>query len=401
MKNLFITLTLLILTLNAYSQNQGDLFREDLEFLRVTLPSNHINLFAKISKNEFEERIEQIKSKVDILNEDTFHRELRELMVAIGDEHTRVEPVGFFSYTLPMGFTIFNEGIFVTEAVQSDLLLARLVKINGVAIEEVIQQFKKIIPSHNNSFFYTMLQFDINNTHSIKSLGLTDTKKEVLYTFEKRDNSLIEIKIELDPKAKTHKADQFSKILAHSDKKDYWYKYDEDKNLIYFNYMNCKDSKDNPFEQFNNELFELIETKQPTALILDLRYNGGGNSAVISPFLTKLKNSYLNKKGNLYILIGKMTFSSALLNAIDLKRNFKSILIGEPTAGSINHYGEIKGFTLPNTKTAVIYSTKYFEQWKGHNGSLNPDVTTSYSVENFNECKDEALEYIYSRISKK
>jgi len=41
------------------------------------------------------------------------------------------------------------------------------------------------------------------------------------------------------------------------------------------------------------------------------------------------------------------------MNAIDLKRNYNSILIGEPTSGNVNHYGEKRGFYLPNSKIIV------------------------------------------------
>lgn len=170
--------------------------------------------------------------------------------------------------------------------------------------------------------------------------------------------------------------------------------YNKEKNLIYFSYINCKEDANNPFEQFNKELFNAIKINNPDKLVLDLRYNGGGNSKILEPFLTQLKESYLNKRGKLYVLIGKMTFSSALLNAIDLKQNFNATLIGEPTAGSINHYGETRSFDLPNTKARVVYSTKYFEQWKGHDGALNPDIIVTYSLENFIKGKDEALEIV-------
>ncbi|WP_262493747.1 S41 family peptidase [Niastella koreensis] len=65
-----------------------------------------------------------------------------------------------------------------------------------------------------------------------------------------------------------------------------------------------------------------------------------------------------NSKGKLIVLIGKLTFSSAIMNAIELKRGTNAILVGEPTSGSVNHYGEVRAFRLPHTKIIIGYSTR-------------------------------------------
>ncbi|WP_080904731.1 hypothetical protein [Parabacteroides sp. Marseille-P3160] len=379
----------------GYSQNQADCFKEDLEFLKINLPQKHVNLFTKISQREFEQQIASIESKIDSLDEKSFFCELFQLITAIGDEHTRIEPQHLFKYTVPIRFTLFKEGIFVTETTQPNIMLAKLLEVNGVAIEEVINQFRKIIYNENPSFFETMLLFYMNNTYILKGLGLTNSAEEVLYTFETKDADTISIKLKPSQNPTMKRAEAFSLLEAYSGEGNYWYRYYPDKNCLYFNYLNCKEDKNYSFEKFCSQLFESISINKPEKLIIDLRYNGGGNSKVLNPFLIRLKNNYLNANGKLYVLIGRMTFSSALLNALNLKQNFNSVLLGQPTAGSINHFGETLTFTLPNTKATVVYSTKYFEEWKGHNGALTPDIQIDCSVKEFNKGKDEVLEYVY------
>ena len=75
----------------------------------------------------------------------------------------------------------------------------------------------------------------------------------------------------------------------------------------------------------------------------------------------------------------------------------RQTLVGEPTSGNINHYGEVRGIQLPNTKAIVQFSTKYWENWKGREGPLKPDVFIEYSFENYKNNIDEALEYIYRK----
>jgi hypothetical protein len=48
-----------------------------------------------------------------------------------------------------------------------------------------------------------------------------------------------------------------------------------------------------------------------------------------------------------------------MMNAVELKR-LGAILMGQPTGGSPNSFGEQKSFELPESKMRVTYCTKYF-----------------------------------------
>jgi C-terminal processing protease CtpA/Prc len=117
----------------------------------------------------------------------------------------------------------------------------------------------------------------------------------------------------------------------------------------------------------------------------------------LSPFIEKIKDSYLNQGGQFFVLIGKQTFSSAVMNAVDLKKKSNAILIGEPTSGNINHYGEVRGVNLPKSKVVIAYSTKYWERWKDKKGPLKPEVNIKYSIKNYVQGKDEALMQIFKK----
>ena len=68
-----------------------------------------------------------------------------------------------------------------------------------------------------------------------------------------------------------------------------------------------------------------------------------------------------NKKENLKVIIGRETFSSALLNAYTFKNSTNAKIIGEPSGGKPNCYGEILRITLPNSKLVITYSTRFYK----------------------------------------
>jgi C-terminal processing protease CtpA/Prc len=100
------------------------------------------------------------------------------------------------------------------------------------------------------------------------------------------------------------------------------------------------------------------------------------------------------KTGNLYVIIGKFTFSSALLNAIDLKQKTNAILIGSPTGGKPNHYGEVKSFQLNKLDLKVWYSSNFFKNVDGDPPSLEPDIFIPITSDDMRALTDPCLEYV-------
>ena len=61
----------------------------------------------------------------------------------------------------------------------------------------------------------------------------------------------------------------------------------------------------------------------------------------------------MNEENNLYIIIRRKTFSSAVNNCVYAKSNSNAIFIGEDTGGNPNGYGEVQLITLPNSKKQI------------------------------------------------
>jgi len=367
---------------------------EDLNYFRSELPKQHKNLFSKISEKEFYDKVTSIESKITLLNDETFANELFKLIVSIGDEHTRIKPP--FKKTILIEFEKFSDGIFVIgiDSIHQSYLLTKLVAINNIPIDTVIKYFKEVIKSDNNSYFEVGLLKNLNNPSFLKGMGISTNDSEINYTISNIKKATITLNAVPIEKINSHSLIHFIDDTTIKQSTKYWFSITNKTHILYFNYLSCEDDENLPFTEFNNDLFKIIDEKKPNKIIVDLRYNDGGNSDILTPFIEKIKGSYLNRKGKLYVLIGRKTFSSALMNAIDFKRNTNAILVGQPTSGNINHYGEVRGFKLPNTKIIVGYSTKYFENWKGMNGPLLPDISVNYSVSNYKLNIDEAIKII-------
>lgn len=397
-KSIFATLFALIST-TCFSQPLSKVdFVEDLAFLKKTLPAKHTNLFAKITRSQFENKVDQISMRSNGFDRNRFIAELFRLTKSVGDEHTFTE-VDFIK-VLPIQFEFFKEGLFVVgiDSANSSLLNSKLESINGHPLNEVLDRFKEIIQNENPMYFNDRLLNLINNPVLLNGLELIDSDSTATFTLRNSNGQAQTIMVKpVNGKdaAKLNLTRSGKNLLSHQKKSNYWFDYNADKKILYFNYSECREHQQYSFAKFCAELFPIIDEQKPEKIILDLRYNSGGNSAILDPFIEKVSKSYLNKKGKFYVLTGKKTFSSALMNAVELKRNSNAIFIGETTSGNINHYGEVRGFSLPKSKIVIAYSTRYWEIWKGKKGPLQPDIPVKYSIKNYMNGKDEALMEVY------
>ena len=149
------------------------------------------------------------------------------------------------------------------------------------------------------------------------------------------------------------------------------------------------------FKEFEEKAFKTIENESVEKIIFDIRHNGGGSSLQGTEFIKRLARLLeTNTNIKTYVVIGRATFSSAILNAMDFKRMTNAVFVGEETSGKLNHYGEVRNFQLPISKLSVNYSTKYFKVTDEDVNTIAPDVEIEVSFSDFIKGIDPVYEWI-------
>ena len=139
-------------------------------------------------------------------------------------------------------------------------------------------------------------------------------------------------------------------------------------------------------------MLEFIKTRQPKRINIDLRGNGGGDNSILRSLIGALKTSKLNVKGAIFAAIDAGTFSSAADAVLQLRRELPVVVIGSPTGGAINGFGEVKYLTLANSQLKLQYSTEYFNLEPGKTGGYDPDVRVDPRFEDWAQGRDPVLE---------
>ncbi|MDX2068701.1 MAG: hypothetical protein SFV55_09760 [Haliscomenobacter sp.] len=280
---LFFTL-LLLSTIEVSSQNlTPQQYLEDLAFFKTELSNRHKNLFSVISEEDFNQKIAEIEKKSSSLTKESFEIELFKIIKAIGDEHTFIVPA--YQTTFPITFDILEEGIFVTktDSVHSNLLYKQLDGVGSKATKNILEDFKAIINTENQSYFEVNFLNLIRNPRVLMGLNLATSEASGLFQLGGEKHHILAIqKSDYSPLISPN-------YLRYKKKDKYWYELIDNGNILYFNYQSCSEQKNKPFETFNAELFSFIEENKPRKIIIDLRNNSGGNSGILRPFLEKLK----------------------------------------------------------------------------------------------------------------
>lgn len=387
----------------ADPNNRNEKWTKDIDYLEKQLPKKHKNLFFSLSEEKFHKEIESLKNQVPKLNDDEVKVEIYKIVASVNDAHTSA-----YSETekiFPINLYCFKEGIYAINTLPEykEILNCKLTKINGKDIDDIEKETSKIISHENKAQLKNRIPKVLTNPSMLHGLKIINSTEKATFTFQNAENKTFDVDIKsvktnknLAKKLKSHNRDKDMPLYMQNQDKNYWFKYLKSEKTMYFKYNSCMEMKEKPFKDFSKELLKSIDKNNPEKLIIDLRDNGGGRSPILDPFIKQIKKRNINNKNKLFVILGRRTFSSAILNAITLKNETKATFVGEPTGGKPNHYGEVRDFKLPNTKMIISYSKKYFETSKEDTPSFMPDKIIEPSIYEFKDNKDIILESIYN-----
>lgn len=432
MKIITVLLFLLFPVTICFSQEKKEIdWKSDIEYLKDTLPQKHINIFFKTSENEFSERLNTILEKLPELTDLQVAVKIQQVLAKMGDSHTNAGWVKFINAdkNIGIGTYWFKDGLYITSTNQRDSILLgkKIISIGGLNIQELVDSLKTMFTDENEALTKNLVPLHLIYGQLLNHFGCVSNVEEFI-EFEVLDetNHVFKHQIKLGVKDTTEYSNISSTPLIYGSHDWFNEKYDSENEIYFVQYNRC-DSKElaielslpqtvtdkkPSFEEFKQKVYKTVSEKPIKKFVFDMRYNGGGSSSQGTKFIEDLSHiNKINQEGKLFVLIGRKTFSSAIINTLDFQSKTKAILVGEETGGKASHYGETRSFRLPNSGLKITYSTKYFycnkkneikvfrskegiNMSKDKRKSIIPDNTVELSFNNFKNNVDPVLEWI-------
>lgn len=406
--------TLLFISVIANSQNNKVIdWEADLNFIKIELPKNHIKLYNTKSEKDFFYGIEKIAQEKNKLSELDIAIKLQQLIASFGDSHTMVgwNQLADNKKIIPFNLFWFKDGLYIintTEENQS-ILGYKILKINGNPLATIADSLSTLMTVDNNAVVKNDLPKLISYVQLLEHFGFVKTDTiDLLLENGKGELLHYAIKPAVLNRQNSRSFRPDSIALCYKNGKSLFADSILRKDAAYYIQYNVCASREYPpqgfkgnseqlpsFTDFKKKVIETINNNNFDKIIFDMRFNGGGNSAPGTELISELAAiKKINQKGKLYVIIGRKTFSSAILNTLDFKRMTNAIFVGEETSGKPNHFGEIKLLELPDSRLKIYYSTKYFQKSTKDLKTITPNHLIEMKFKDFKEGHDPVYDWI-------
>jgi hypothetical protein len=378
------------------------------------LSEKHFNFFTIKSKDDFLSGIDAIKQESKNLTDFQVALKTQQLIAKFGDSHTMLifNKLLNANQILPINLLWTSDGLYVLHTVpeNENILGCQVLSINNVPITTVIDSLSTLFSIDNQAMVKQQTPQTIPSLQILEYFGFANTTQVELgiKTMTGQNQSYT---LKPSPMNRSNRVSFKPDSLSFSTKNgnqvftDFYF---SDEKIYYILYNQCiskevaleygnKEMADNlpSFKEFEEKVFNKLVNESVKKIIFDIRYNGGGNSSQGTAFIEKLaKFLETNPTIKTYVVLGRATFSSAILNAMDFKRLTNAVFVGEETGGKPNHFGEVKNFQLPTSKLQVNYSTKYFKRTDENENTITPDVKIEMSFSDFTKGIDPIYEWI-------
>lgn len=376
---------------------------EDVRYFARELPKRHKNAYHSTPKAELDRVIAALEADIPTLQEHQIIVRLRQIAAMVGDGHTAVRQAPTTRY--PINLYWFGRELRVIAAGKDypRALGARVVKIGGMDIDDVERRVATCVPSaaNENEWFVTnatpglMVRPEI-----LHALGVVAELSRATFTF--LDDQGAEFSMELPsvpvpPPANgvvmlgLQPVSQPELLYRQRPGEPFWFTYLEDSKTMFVAWRRYQS-----LGTHSRALFAAIDRQKPARVVIDLRLNGGGDffegrDHLIEPIR---KRPEINRKGRLFVIVGRTTFSAAMVNAIDFRKQTNAILVGEPIGERPNSYSENDEMTLPNSRLVVSYSTRYYKFLDEDVSAVLPDHHVDAAWNDFAAGRDSVMEWI-------
>ena len=315
------------------------------------------------------------------------------LVALLQDGHTWIDPVGpQFQTWFPLRFYEFTDGYFITAARKEhgDLAGLQVVTIGNATAAEAARRARTLL-SADNEFGARSELHALSSAPLMEALGLASNGRLALRVREPNGAEravVVDAMPGDDPDSpgfawrfRLEEAGLFvgqrsdwiaayqhlpssafrtvdSTRPPHLRYRSWPYAASLDAENYYMQVNVVQDSPDETFTAFFRRAMREVDAARPRRLIVDFRYNSGGDGSRI----TAMIHEFIKREDNppwreLYVLSGRKTHSAAIIALRAFVEHTQASIIGEPAGANYNLFGDAMSFRFPRIGLRLNLST--------------------------------------------
>jgi len=397
----------------APAPDRAEAWTEDVLHMVAAIERLHPDPFFGVPHEEFEAAVDGVLGRIEELDDDGMAVEVMRLVALLSregrDGHSGVYPFGFLY--APLRLYEFEDGWFVVDAQApwDGLVGARVDAIGEHEIETACERLLPLLTGDNDSNRRAKLPFGLTSPTLLHALGLVPDRARLPLSLRRTDGTTERVEVEGGDFGMLFALANQTALPAVADElwlsdpgRAFWMRVLEPEQTLYvqYNEVRSADAAGRTLADFAAELARTWEERGLERLVVDVRNNGGGDNTTFGPLVDAVKALPGLERGDLFLLVGRATFSAAGNFTTVFQRDTPAILVGEPTGGAPNQYGDARVVELPHHPGLhVRVSTRYHAFGGPHDARLThaPDRAVPLSSVEYFAGRDPVLEAVLGR----
>jgi hypothetical protein len=394
-------------------------WREDLHFMAAEMVRLHRNVYHQVTRQQFDSAVADLDARIPTLSREQILTGFAKIVALVGDGHTHLplpwdSAAGFGRY--PVSLYRFADGFYVTGAdpVYAQLVGGKVVSIAGRPVEQMVAAVTPLISRDpGNQMWYQLYAGNYMATPEIlEALGLVAKGERARFVVQ-RDSS--EVAAELARGGRPSATSQNGWVMGggwvtmHDSLKapsplwtrrpddTFWFQYLPSANAVYVQYNAVQDGEKETVAHFFGRACAEVSRRRADRMVIDLRLNGGGDNTLNAEVIkTIMRTRPINRRGHLFAIIGRNTFSAAQNFVNSLERYTDAIFVGEPTGANPNQYGDAVPVRLRHSGVVLYVSTLWWQDLdpRDRRPWTAPEIAAEMTSADFRAGRDPALEAV-------
>lgn len=348
-------------------------WRADIRLLVETAQRVHAGPRRPAHGSAFVRAARTLADRVPSLSDERIAVELQRLLALLGDGHSLLYPapgprVEFRS--LPLDVWLFPDGVVVVagDGAAERLVGATIEAFGDLATDTVLARLAPYISRDNEIGLLAFPVLYLPLPMFLEAVGVRLDQGRVPLRVRWPDGRRERVLLAAPAPRRARRALAPSPgappALAYRRMAEpHWMTRLAPANVLYAQINAVADGPQQSLAAFASALRDSSRRAPPSAVVLDLRHNTGGDNLLLPPLLEAIDSIARQPSAPaLWVVTGRSTFSAAQNLITRLERRIPELrFAGEPSMSSPNFTGEDRPLTLPYSGLTVSISDRYWQ----------------------------------------
>jgi hypothetical protein len=340
--------------------------------------------FSPVARAAADQQIAGLKSERVPLDSGKFQVALMRITALADNGHTDLNDGGRPSNHVPVRVVMFADGLYVLRAKSGyvDLLGARVESIEAMPAREVVAALEKL-HGGTEGWRRTRAAIYLQSPEILYGAGIGSRPEQTTWSLRLPDGREVLRTLPGENSDQHEPYGEMTRWLSPEKIKDEpsdWralLSSDEDLPLplrefnrafrrtrinsgctLFLQLKAIRDADNQRIGDFLEDTRDEMHDHPPCNVILDMRFNSGGDYTKAAGFASHLAE-FVPPSGRIYILTGPQTFSAAITTIAFVKQaaGSRAVILGEPVGDRLTFYGEGNTGCVPHAGLCVHYAT--------------------------------------------